>query len=64
MTAITAIEADAPPIGAGVPAIETRGLTKSFGSTKALAGLDLSVPRGQILGMLGPNGAGKPVTAL
>ena len=41
------------------PAIETERLTKSFGPTRALAGLDLVVPRGGILGLLGPNGAGK-----
>jgi daunorubicin resistance ABC transporter ATP-binding subunit len=40
-------------------AIETERLTKSFGSTRALSGLDLTVPRGGILGLLGPNGAGK-----
>ena len=42
-----------------IPAIETERLTKSFGSTEALSGLDLTVPRGGILGLLGPNGAGK-----
>ncbi|HLK74819.1 MAG TPA: ATP-binding cassette domain-containing protein, partial [Streptosporangiaceae bacterium] len=41
------------------PAIEATGLVKSFGATKALDGLDLTVPAGGILGMLGPNGAGK-----
>jgi ABC-2 type transport system ATP-binding protein len=39
--------------------IEASGLTKRFGTTVALAGLDLAVPRGSILGVLGPNGAGK-----
>src|SRR5438093_2838334 len=42
-----------------IPAIETEWLTKSFGPTQALSGLDLTVPRGGILGLLGPNGAGK-----
>ena len=41
------------------PMIEARGLTKQFGATVALAGLDLEVPSGAILGVLGPNGAGK-----
>jgi ABC-2 type transport system ATP-binding protein len=41
------------------PAIEARGLTKNFGTTRALAGVDLSVPRGTVYGLLGPNGAGK-----
>jgi ABC-2 type transport system ATP-binding protein len=40
-------------------AIEAQGLAKRFGTTQALAGLDLAVPRGGILGLLGPNGAGK-----
>ena len=39
--------------------IETRGLTKTYGSVRALDGLDLSVPRGGVYGVLGPNGAGK-----
>ncbi|MFI2753765.1 ATP-binding cassette domain-containing protein [Cellulomonas sp. P22] len=39
--------------------IEAQGLTKSFGQTHALRGIDLSVARGRILGVLGPNGAGK-----
>jgi len=39
--------------------IEVQGLTKRFGTTVALDGLDLAVPAGAILGVLGPNGAGK-----
>ena len=42
--------------------IETVGLVKTFGSTRALDGLDLSVDQGQIHGFLGPNGAGKSTT--
>jgi ABC-2 type transport system ATP-binding protein len=44
------------------PAIETRGLTKRYGSVVALDALDLQVPRGSIFGFLGPNGAGKTTT--
>jgi ABC-2 type transport system ATP-binding protein len=39
--------------------IRATGLVKSYGSVKALDGLDLSVPQGTVLGLLGPNGAGK-----
>jgi ABC-2 type transport system ATP-binding protein len=41
------------------PAIETRGLTKRFGTRAAIDGVDLHVPRGCAFGFLGPNGAGK-----
>jgi ABC-2 type transport system ATP-binding protein len=40
-------------------AILVEGLTKSFKDVHALRGIDLSVPRGTVLGVLGPNGAGK-----
>jgi oleandomycin transport system ATP-binding protein len=40
-------------------AIEATGLTKSFGDTKALVGVDLAARRGSVLAVLGPNGAGK-----
>lgn len=40
-------------------AIEARGLTKSFGSHRALSGIDLKVRKGDHLTILGPNGAGK-----
>jgi ABC-2 type transport system ATP-binding protein len=43
-------------------AIEARGLTKDFGSLRAVSSLDLNVPRGQIYGFLGPNGSGKSTT--
>ena len=41
------------------PAIVVEGLRKSFGTLAALDGVDVSVPRGTVLGLLGPNGAGK-----
>ncbi len=43
-------------------AIEANGLVKNYGSVRALRGLDLTVPRGEIYGFLGPNGAGKTTT--
>lgn len=43
-------------------AIRTEGLVKTFGSTRALDGLDLSVRTGEVHGFLGPNGAGKSTT--
>jgi ABC-2 type transport system ATP-binding protein len=45
-----------------IPPIETVGLEKRFGRTRALAGLDLSVNEGEVHGFLGPNGAGKSTT--
>src|SRR5947208_2004335 len=39
--------------------IQARGLSKAYGKTKALAGVDLTVGEGRILGLIGPNGAGK-----
>jgi len=39
--------------------IEVEGISKSFGETRALAGVDMSVPAGTVQGLLGPNGAGK-----
>ena len=42
--------------------ISARGLTKRFGRTTALAGLDLHVREGEVHGFLGPNGAGKSTT--
>ncbi len=40
-------------------AIDTTGLRRSFGATRAVDGLDLSIPIGGVYGVLGPNGAGK-----
>jgi len=53
----TALPADARPL-----AIEARGLVKSFDGTRAVDGVDISVPEGAIYGILGPNGAGKTTT--
>jgi ABC-2 type transport system ATP-binding protein len=43
----------------GAAAIETHELRKEFGKIVALAGLTMTVPRGEVFGFLGPNGAGK-----
>jgi ABC-2 type transport system ATP-binding protein len=43
-------------------AVETRGLSKRFGSRLAVDGLDMVVPRGAVYGFLGPNGSGKTTT--
>src|SRR5919108_2868375 len=44
------------------PVVETKDLTKKYGSLVALDRLNLTVERGQILGFVGPNGAGKTTT--
>lgn len=46
------------------PAIETTGLTRSFGSSHALSGFDVRVPAGKVTGLVGPNGAGKTTLLL
>jgi len=43
-------------------AIETRSLAKTFGATRALDGVDLTIRGGSVYGLLGPNGAGKTTT--
>jgi len=42
-----------------VPVLETRRLSKSFGGVRAVADVDLVMPRGEIRALIGPNGAGK-----
>ena len=49
---------DAPPI----PAVQTFGLTRLYGTMTALSGLDLTVNRGDLFGFIGSNGAGKTTT--
>jgi len=60
--AAAATAAVAASAGAGDYAIVARGLTRRFGTTLAVDGADLSVPRGEIYGFLGPNGSGKSTT--
>jgi ABC-2 type transport system ATP-binding protein len=43
-------------------AVETDGLVKTFGATRAVDGVNLTIPRGSVYGVLGPNGAGKTTT--
>jgi ABC-2 type transport system ATP-binding protein len=42
--------------------IQVEGLTKDYGTTRAVAGVSFAVRRGEVLGFLGPNGAGKSTT--
>lgn len=42
-----------------VPAIDVRDVIKNYGTLRALDGITLSIPRGELFGLLGPNGAGK-----
>jgi ABC-2 type transport system ATP-binding protein len=49
-------------VASTLPAIRTEGLAKCYGVVTALAGLDLEVAPGEVVGYLGPNGAGKTTT--
>jgi ABC-2 type transport system ATP-binding protein len=46
----------------GAPAIEVRGLRRTYGAAEVLRGIDLRVARGEVFALLGPNGAGKTTT--
>jgi ABC-2 type transport system ATP-binding protein len=52
-------ESDNKVAGADTPAIHTQDLAKKYGHVTALAGLTMTVPKGEVFGFLGPNGAGK-----
>src|SRR5438067_13333280 len=59
----TSISAERPPVAAGGDAaINATGVRKEFGSTVAVAGLDLRIEAGEIFGLVGPDGAGKTTT--
>lgn len=45
-----------------MPAVSVRGLTKSYGETTAVAGVDFDIAEGEVVAILGPNGAGKTTT--
>src|SRR5690349_6516674 len=53
------VTAPAPDGPTSSEAVSVRGLRKSYGATRALDGIDLTIRRGEVFGLLGPNGAGK-----
>jgi ABC-2 type transport system ATP-binding protein len=53
---------DMPRVSLDLPAIEVTDLRKRYGQVDALAGLTMTVGRGEVFGFLGPNGAGKTTT--
>jgi ABC-2 type transport system ATP-binding protein len=59
---MTATEENPFPSDVDAPAVWARGLVRSFGKSKAVDGLDLSINKGEFYGLLGQNGAGKTTT--
>lgn len=62
MSLAAAVTAADPATGEDAPAIESAGLTKSFGKQLVVDAIDLAVPRGAVYGFIGPNGSGKTTT--
>ncbi|MFB7891508.1 ATP-binding cassette domain-containing protein [Microbacterium sp. NPDC056044] len=62
LAAAVALDAAAPAVAASGNALVLRGVTKRFGSTHAVDGIDLTIPAGTFYGLVGPNGAGKTTT--
>jgi ABC-type multidrug transport system ATPase subunit len=62
MTTMARATAGAQPTAAPAAAIEIQDLVVSYGTRRAVDGLNLQVPRGAVFGFLGPNGAGKTTT--
>lgn len=61
--AAASVPVSAPPLtAASGDALVLRGVTKRFGSTHAVDGIDLTIPAGTFYGLVGPNGAGKTTT--
>lgn len=60
----TGVELLEPPAPRSDLVVEARGLTKHYGSLKALDNVDLEIPKGSIFGIIGPNGAGKSTAFL
>ena len=52
-------ESAAPKANSGVPVLDLRGVTKTFGGLRAVSDVTFSVPERSIFGLIGPNGAGK-----
>ncbi|HTS93512.1 MAG TPA: ATP-binding cassette domain-containing protein [Stellaceae bacterium] len=59
----TPAELPVPQGPSGLSLLVVRGLAKRFGGIEALKGLDLTIDRGEILGVIGPNGSGKTTLA-
>ncbi|MFE9773711.1 ATP-binding cassette domain-containing protein [Streptomyces sp. NPDC005931] len=62
MSTVSVARRHGRPGGDGSAAVAAAGLVKTFGRTRALDGLDLTVATGEVHGFLGPNGAGKTTT--
>lgn len=59
MTMIATTATESRPGAAATPTLAARGVTKRFGLTEALRGVDVDVERGEILAIMGPSGSGK-----
>ncbi|MGU3644798.1 ATP-binding cassette domain-containing protein [Microbacterium sp. C23T] len=62
LAAAVSLDAAATAAAASANALVLRGVTKRFGSTHAVDGIDLTIPAGTFYGLVGPNGAGKTTT--
>ncbi|HKP06788.1 MAG TPA: ABC transporter ATP-binding protein, partial [Microbacterium sp.] len=62
LAAAVSLDAAAAAVAASGNALVLRGVTKRFGSTHAVDGVDLTIPAGTFYGLVGPNGAGKTTT--